>query len=203
MRTTAVSCGWRPLTTRSCRRTWSSYASMPDRASKARPCARPRADCFGSTSNGVATANPFERFATRLERDLPGLLEGDAARYHAYAFATVRMAGSAFELAGVAPGLAARGSGSRGRRASPRDRGRLQAALAQARASPSLRCPAGRRADGPRLGAGDGSAADRHRLKMPRAHRRERVRVQATGALTAAGLDRSSRHACPAPRPAP
>ncbi len=45
------------------------------------------------------TANPFERFATRLERDLPGLLEGDAARYHAYAFATVRMAGSAFELA--------------------------------------------------------------------------------------------------------
>jgi uncharacterized protein DUF1839 len=43
--------------------------------------------------------NPFERFAVQLEHDLPRLLEGDAADYHAYAFATVRMAGSAFELA--------------------------------------------------------------------------------------------------------
>jgi hypothetical protein len=43
-------------------------------------------------------ANPFERFASRLERDLPALLEGDSADYHAYTFATVRMAGSAFEL---------------------------------------------------------------------------------------------------------
>jgi hypothetical protein len=43
-------------------------------------------------------ANPFERFASRLERDLPALLESDAADYHAYTFATVRMAGSAFEL---------------------------------------------------------------------------------------------------------
>jgi len=41
--------------------------------------------------------NPFERFAAQLERDLPRLLEGDAAGYHAYAFATVRMAGSTFE----------------------------------------------------------------------------------------------------------
>jgi hypothetical protein len=44
-------------------------------------------------------SNPFERFAAQLERDLPRLLEGDAEDYHAYAFATVRMAGSAFELA--------------------------------------------------------------------------------------------------------
>jgi hypothetical protein len=44
------------------------------------------------------TANPFERFGARLQRDLPGLLAGDAARYHAYAFATARMAGSSFEL---------------------------------------------------------------------------------------------------------
>jgi hypothetical protein len=44
-------------------------------------------------------SNPFERFAGQLERDLPRLLEGDASEYHAYAFATVRMAGSAFELA--------------------------------------------------------------------------------------------------------
>jgi len=41
--------------------------------------------------------NPFARFAEQLERELPRLLEGSAADYHAYAFATVRMAGSAFE----------------------------------------------------------------------------------------------------------
>jgi hypothetical protein len=43
--------------------------------------------------------NPFARFAARLQDDLPRLLEGDASEYHAYAFATVRMAGSAFEVA--------------------------------------------------------------------------------------------------------
>jgi hypothetical protein len=43
--------------------------------------------------------NPFARFADQLERELPRLLAGDAADYHAYAFATVRMAGSAFEAA--------------------------------------------------------------------------------------------------------
>ncbi|HTA13092.1 MAG TPA: DUF1839 family protein [Solirubrobacteraceae bacterium] len=44
-------------------------------------------------------SNPFERFAVQLEHDLPRLLAGDAEQYHAYAFATVRMAGSAFEVA--------------------------------------------------------------------------------------------------------
>jgi Domain of unknown function (DUF1839) len=44
--------------------------------------------------------NPFERFGEQLERDLPRLLEGDAAAYHDYAFATVRMVGSAFEAGG-------------------------------------------------------------------------------------------------------
>jgi hypothetical protein len=43
--------------------------------------------------------NPFVRFGEQLERDLPRLLEGDAGDYHAYAFATVRMAGAAFEAA--------------------------------------------------------------------------------------------------------
>jgi hypothetical protein len=43
--------------------------------------------------------NPFTRFGARLADDLPGLLEGELAGYHAYAFATVRMVGSAFELA--------------------------------------------------------------------------------------------------------
>ncbi|MGO9761026.1 MAG: DUF1839 family protein [Solirubrobacteraceae bacterium] len=44
-------------------------------------------------------SNPFVRFAEQLERDLPRLLDGDAGDYHAYAFATTRMAGSAFEVA--------------------------------------------------------------------------------------------------------
>ncbi len=42
--------------------------------------------------------NPFDAFAARLTGDLPGLLDGDAAGFHAYAFPTVRMAGSSFEL---------------------------------------------------------------------------------------------------------
>ncbi|MGZ2410616.1 uncharacterized protein DUF1839 [Sphingomonas sp. F9_3S_D5_B_2] len=42
--------------------------------------------------------NPFERFGEQLSADLPGLLAGDAEAFHAYAFATVRMAGSAFDL---------------------------------------------------------------------------------------------------------
>ncbi|MEA2444608.1 MAG: hypothetical protein QOJ12_1900 [Thermoleophilales bacterium] len=44
------------------------------------------------------SANPFTAFGVQLGEALPGLLEGDAALYHEYAFATVRMVGSAFEL---------------------------------------------------------------------------------------------------------
>jgi hypothetical protein len=44
-------------------------------------------------------SNPFTRFGERLNEDLPRLLEGDVASYHDYAFATVRMYGSAFEIA--------------------------------------------------------------------------------------------------------
>jgi hypothetical protein len=43
--------------------------------------------------------NPFTRFAERLATDLPSLVAGDPAGYHAYAFATVRMAGAGFDLA--------------------------------------------------------------------------------------------------------
>jgi hypothetical protein len=43
-------------------------------------------------------SNPFHRFGERLAADMPALLAGDAADYHAYAFATVRMAGAGFEL---------------------------------------------------------------------------------------------------------
>jgi hypothetical protein len=42
--------------------------------------------------------NPFGRFGEQLGRDLPRLLGGDSAAYHDYAFATVRMVGSAFEV---------------------------------------------------------------------------------------------------------
>jgi Domain of unknown function (DUF1839) len=45
--------------------------------------------------------NPFVRFGAALERDLPALRDGDPALYHAYAFATVRMVGSGFELLGA------------------------------------------------------------------------------------------------------
>jgi len=43
--------------------------------------------------------NPFDRFGAQLERQLPALLESGLEEYHAYAFATVRMAGAAFEIA--------------------------------------------------------------------------------------------------------
>ncbi|HEY5428844.1 MAG TPA: DUF1839 family protein [Solirubrobacteraceae bacterium] len=44
-------------------------------------------------------SNPFERFGAQLDRELPSLLRRGLEDYHAYAFATVRMAGSAFEIA--------------------------------------------------------------------------------------------------------
>ena len=46
----------------------------------------------------VPPGNPFDRFADRLSADLPSLLAGDAALYHAFTFATFRMAGAGFEL---------------------------------------------------------------------------------------------------------
>ena len=42
--------------------------------------------------------NPFESFGAQLAADLPRLVEGDSRRFHAYAFATVRMAGASFDL---------------------------------------------------------------------------------------------------------
>lgn len=46
----------------------------------------------------IPSTNPFLRFGERLRSDFPELLAGDVAGYHAYAFATVRMAGAGFEL---------------------------------------------------------------------------------------------------------
>jgi hypothetical protein len=42
--------------------------------------------------------NPFDRFGDQLAQQLPELLGAGLEQYHAYAFATVRMAGSAFEV---------------------------------------------------------------------------------------------------------
>ncbi len=42
--------------------------------------------------------NPFAAFGPRLEAEMLRLHEGDAASYHEYAFATVRMAGAGFDL---------------------------------------------------------------------------------------------------------
>jgi hypothetical protein len=46
----------------------------------------------------IVPGNPFDEFGARLSAELPALLEGDAARYHAFTFATFRMAGAGFEL---------------------------------------------------------------------------------------------------------
>jgi hypothetical protein len=46
----------------------------------------------------VGAGNPFDRFGDGLRAVLPDLLDGDAAAYHAFAFATVRMAGAGFDL---------------------------------------------------------------------------------------------------------
>ena len=43
--------------------------------------------------------NPWLAFGERLIGDLPKLLEGSENQYHAYAFATVRQCGAAFEIA--------------------------------------------------------------------------------------------------------
>lgn len=45
-------------------------------------------------------SNPFPRFAQRLALDLPAMQAAGLAPYHAWAFASVRQAGAAFELAG-------------------------------------------------------------------------------------------------------
>jgi len=43
--------------------------------------------------------NPWLKFGERLAMDLPALLDGADADYHAYAFATVRQCGAAFDAA--------------------------------------------------------------------------------------------------------
>ena len=56
-------------------------------------------DLLGGHLARRPSSNPFERFGAQLARELPILLERGLEDYHAYAFATVRIAGSAFEVA--------------------------------------------------------------------------------------------------------
>jgi hypothetical protein len=44
------------------------------------------------------TANPIQRFGERFHQDLPLLQSSGLAHYHAWAFATIRQAGAAFDL---------------------------------------------------------------------------------------------------------
>ena len=74
----------------------------------------------------------------QLERDLPRLLEGDASDYHAYAFATARMAGSAFEVACLPGRVAAGRQRQRGVAGAGADRRGLQGPLLQARTPPAF-----------------------------------------------------------------
>ena len=46
----------------------------------------------------IPAGNPFDRFHERLVAELPSLLAGGEDRYHAFTFATFRMAGAGFEL---------------------------------------------------------------------------------------------------------
>ena len=97
--------------------------------------------------------NPFDRFGQQLEQELPALLDGGLERYHAYAFATVRMAGSAFEiLADHARWLIGR-PGAAGRRRHARDRRWMQGAVVPARQAPPVRLRAADRRAGRRVDA--------------------------------------------------
>jgi hypothetical protein len=61
----------------------------------------------------VAPSNPFDQFHARLAADLPTLLAGDESLYHAFTFATFRMAGAGFELLGSSVDWAFGESGAR------------------------------------------------------------------------------------------
>ena len=110
-------------------------------ADRARRCATRRATLLRRHLALRPAANPFVRFGAALERDLPALLEGDPPHYHAYAFATVRMVGSGFELLADAASTwcwATDARRGRGRR-DGRDRRRLQVAVLEAGPAPGVR----------------------------------------------------------------
>jgi hypothetical protein len=56
-------------------------------------------EMLGRQLNRRPKRNPWLKFGERLSIDLPELLAGTDANYHAYAFATVRQCGAAFDAA--------------------------------------------------------------------------------------------------------
>jgi len=56
-------------------------------------------EMLGRQLNRRPQSNPWVAFGKRLARDLPDLLVGSDTEYHAYAFATVRQCGAAFDAA--------------------------------------------------------------------------------------------------------
>ncbi|HEV3226970.1 MAG TPA: DUF1839 family protein [Acidimicrobiales bacterium] len=86
-----------------------TFASLPPYTELVRFDAGPRleGDALRSAARALLprhldrrpARNPFDRFGVHLGEQLPALIAGDAEWYHAYAFATVRMAGAGFELA--------------------------------------------------------------------------------------------------------
>ena len=81
-----------------CRPTPSWCGSTPGRGWRARSCAPRRARCCAPRSRGAPPTTPSCASATSSPPSCRNLLAGDAQRYHDYAFATVRMVGSAFEV---------------------------------------------------------------------------------------------------------
>jgi hypothetical protein len=57
--------------------------------------------CWRRHLQRLPTTNPVGRFRDRLETDMPKLQERGLEHYHAWAFATVRQLGTAFELAAL------------------------------------------------------------------------------------------------------
>ena len=83
---------------RRCRRTSSWSGSTRGRRCPGRRCAAPPASCSAATWRGGPRTTRSSGSWRALEADLPRLLEGDEADYHAYAFHNPRMAGASFEL---------------------------------------------------------------------------------------------------------
>ena len=142
--------------TTSSRHTRSWSASTPGPRCGARNCDESRARSCAVISTGCPRQS-VRALRRAARRDLPRLLAGDEAIYHAYAFATFRMAGAGFELlASHVDWLLGRG-GSRAVR-SWGDRRRLQGAWLQARTAAAFDPTDGDARTERRLDRGDGRA---------------------------------------------
>ena len=125
----SASAGRSPTT--SSRPTRSSSASTAARACRASELRAAAASaCCATISQRRPATNPFERFGAQLDARPAGAARRRCAQYHDYAFATVRMFGSAFEITAshVDWLLGARGRADGG--GAGRDRRRLEGALA-------------------------------------------------------------------------